>query len=108
MTHRTAEFALFDQVEKYTGDYQAPGVVVAVFTVVPEGPWRYVVRHEAQGGGSFCHIYSGANLRPINGGMSNETDRPMSEVQKGSEADARPSQTEVPQVRPATMRGDHD
>lgn len=63
MTHRSSEFAVFDKVEKYTGDYRALGVVVSIFTVIPEGPFRYVVRHEAQGGGYFCHIYSAANLR---------------------------------------------
>lgn len=57
------EFSLYDDVEKHTGDYRAPGVVVSVFTVVPHGPYRYVVRHEAMGGGYFCHIYSAANLR---------------------------------------------
>jgi hypothetical protein len=67
MTYRASEYAVFDRVEKFTGDYRASGVVVAVFTVVPDGPWRYVVRHEAQGGGFFCHIYSAANLRRISG-----------------------------------------
>jgi hypothetical protein len=41
-------FQVGDLVEKFTGDYRAPGEVRAVFTV---------------GGGHFCHIYSEANLR---------------------------------------------
>lgn len=57
------DFPVFAKVEKYTGDYQAKGVIVAKFTVTMEGPTRYVVRHAAEGGGFFCHIYSAANLR---------------------------------------------
>jgi hypothetical protein len=56
-------FKVGDQVEKWTGDYRTFGEVRAVFTVTDGGPVRYVVRHEAQGGGYFCHIYSAANLR---------------------------------------------
>jgi hypothetical protein len=56
-------FKLGDWVEKHTGDYRAFGEVRAVFTVTDDGPARYVVRHEAQGGGYFCHIYSETNLR---------------------------------------------
>jgi len=56
-------FQVGDLVEKFTGDYRAPGEVRAVFTVWDGGPVRYVVRHKAEGGGHFCHIYSEANLR---------------------------------------------
>ena len=55
-------FNLGASVEKYSGDYSAFGVVVAQFEIEPEKR-RYVVKHRAEGGGSFCHIYSAANLR---------------------------------------------
>lgn len=58
------KFALFDPVEKYTGDYTARGLIVGRFTMT-SGAERYVVEHKADGGGSFCHIYSPANLRRI-------------------------------------------
>jgi len=59
------EFPLWADVEKHTGDYKAPGRIVARFNLYPGGPRRFVVRHEAQGGGFFCHIYSAANLRLV-------------------------------------------
>lgn len=52
-------------VEKYTGDYRATGEVRAVFELFDGGPTRYVVRHTAEGGGYFCHIYNSNQLRPI-------------------------------------------
>lgn len=61
------EFVIGDEVEKMTGDYRATGEVRAVFTVFDDGPWRYVVRHEASGGGFFCHIYNGAQLVLVTG-----------------------------------------
>lgn len=57
-------FEVTDWVEKHTGDYKAKGEVRAVFTITEGGALRYVVRHAAEGGGFFCHIYSEANLRP--------------------------------------------
>lgn len=60
------EFPLWAKVEKFTGDYKAPGTIVSRFTLYPGGPRRFVVRHEAVGGGYFCHIYSAANLRIAN------------------------------------------
>lgn len=60
-----SEFACFDKVEKFTGDYRARGIIVSVFRMTPKGPWRYVVRHKASGGGYFLHIYSGKNLRRV-------------------------------------------
>jgi hypothetical protein len=59
----TMTFKIDDAVVKVTGDYHIRGVVRAVFTVHDDGPTRYVVRHEAQGGGYFCHIYNVEQLR---------------------------------------------
>lgn len=56
-------FEVRDQVEKVTGDYRARGEVRAIFTLYDGGPVRIVVRHTAEGGGYFCHIYSASNLK---------------------------------------------
>jgi len=56
------DFSIGDSVEKHTGDYRAFGVVRGMFRM-SNGAQRYVVEHKAEGGGSFCHIYSAANLR---------------------------------------------
>lgn len=55
-------FLLGDRVEKFTGDYQLEGVVVAIFTTM-RGKVRFVVEHEP----GFLHIYSEANLRHVKG-----------------------------------------
>ena len=60
-------YEIGDQVEKFSGEYRALGDVRTRFTT-KRGAVRYVVEHEAEGGGSFCHIYSGANLRLRAGG----------------------------------------
>jgi hypothetical protein len=59
-----ARFKVGDRVVKTSGEYRAPGEVRAVFTLIEGGPVRYVVRHNAEGGGYFGHIYSDANLSP--------------------------------------------
>jgi hypothetical protein len=41
-------FQVGDLVEKFTGDYRAPGEVRAVFMVWDGGPVRYVVRHKVE------------------------------------------------------------
>lgn len=57
-------FSIGDQVEKHTGDYRAKGEVRGIFAMT-NGAIRYVVEHRAEGGGSFCHIYSEKNLRKV-------------------------------------------
>lgn len=57
-------FKIGDRVEKFTGDYTAPGEVVGIF-MMKNGAVRFVVEHKAEGGGSFCHIYSEKNLRRV-------------------------------------------
>jgi hypothetical protein len=60
-------FEIGEHVEKFGGDYHAKGVVISCFWIVPDSQTypRYVVRHRAEGGGYFCHIYSEQNLRSI-------------------------------------------
>ena len=59
-----ADFYVGDQVEKHTGDYHAKGEVRGIFAM-KNGAIRYVVEHPAEGGGSYCHIYSEKNLRKV-------------------------------------------
>lgn len=59
-----AAFKVGDKVEKHTGDYHAKGEVRGIFAM-NNGAIRYVVEHPAEGGGSFCHIYSEKNLRKV-------------------------------------------
>lgn len=55
-------FTVGSEVDKVTGDYRVRGVVVSRFRML-SGAERYVVEIQAQGGGSFCHIYGPHNLR---------------------------------------------
>lgn len=57
-------FQFEEQVEKCTGDYTARGEVRGIFPM-KNGVIRFVVEHQAEGGGSFCHIYSEKNLRRV-------------------------------------------
>jgi hypothetical protein len=60
-----------DHVFKSSGDYHAYGVVVGFFNMFPEEQPpreknnRVVVRHMADGGGYFCHIYKPENLEVL-------------------------------------------
>lgn len=54
-------------VKKVTGDYKITGTVRSIFTK-DDGGVRLVVEHTAEGGGSFLHIYSPANLVTIKAG----------------------------------------
>lgn len=58
------QFNIGDRVKKVTGDYQIAGEVRSVFTKA-NGEARLVVEHNAEGGGSFLHIYGPANLERI-------------------------------------------
>ena len=54
-------FKINDLVNKFTGDYHIKGIVRSVFTKC-NGETRLVVEHQAEGGGSFLHIYGPNNL----------------------------------------------
>jgi hypothetical protein len=54
------DFQIGQKVLKFTGDYQLPGEVRAVFTT-KAGKVRYVVEHDP----GFLHIYSAQNLKPL-------------------------------------------
>ncbi len=57
------DFVVGELVEKI-GTYIIKGEVRSAFTM-SNGQERYVVEHKAEGGGSFCHIYSARNIRPL-------------------------------------------
>lgn len=59
-----SDFSVGQRVRKVTGEYNIDGEVRAVFTKA-DGAARLVVEHTAEGGGSFLHIYSAANLAAI-------------------------------------------
>ena len=58
-------FHIGQRVEKFTGDYTGPGIVVGVCHL-DNGVIRYVVSHKLEGGTGFLlHLYSEANLREL-------------------------------------------
>jgi hypothetical protein len=64
---QTLPYPVRSRVKKVTGDYQIEGVVAASFYTPDTLKLRYVVSHQAEGGGSFLHIYSHANLKSMEG-----------------------------------------
>lgn len=56
-----SKFHIGQRVKKVTGDYHITGEVRSIFTKA-DGGVRLVVEHNAEGGGSFLHIYGEANL----------------------------------------------
>lgn len=58
---KVVEFKVKDRVRKVTGEYNISGEVRSVFTKA-NGQIRLVVEHNAEGGGSFLHIYGPDNL----------------------------------------------
>lgn len=58
---KAVEFKVKDRVRKVTGEYNISGEVRSVFTKA-NGQIRLVVEHNAEGGGSFLHIYGPDNL----------------------------------------------
>jgi hypothetical protein len=59
------KYEIGDIVLKFTGDYKAVGEIRGRFKM-KNGAVRYVVEHRSTPEGSFCHIYSEANLTPYN------------------------------------------
>ncbi|MNE51252.1 hypothetical protein D3C81_365190 [compost metagenome] len=57
-------FKVGDKVKKVTGEYHISGEVRSVFTKA-DGATRLVVEHNAEGGGSFLHIYGPTNLELV-------------------------------------------
>lgn len=55
---------LGEEVMKVTGDYRIRGIVRSRFAM-GNGAVRYAVEHRADGGGSFLHVYSRANLERL-------------------------------------------
>lgn len=56
------KFQIGDKVEKCTGDYKFPGVVVAAFTTT-RGKERYVVECVSEDCRGILHIYNETNLK---------------------------------------------
>lgn len=91
---RPATFQVGDLVTKFTGDYQLPGEVRAVYTN-RRGSIRYVVEHYA----GIQHIYGQANLRPYDP----KTDGTLTLVPKEDPGDGNERDAATP--RPASQAG---
>ena len=61
MSKEHFKYVIGDYVKKVTGEYQIYGTVVSVFKKM-DGATQLVVEHNAEGGGSFLHIYGPNNL----------------------------------------------
>ena len=57
-------FRVGQRVKKVTGEYHISGEVRSVFTKA-DGVVRLVVEHQAEGGGSFLHVYGPNNLEAV-------------------------------------------
>lgn len=57
-------FTTGDRVMKVRGDYHISGEIRSIFTKA-NGETRIVVEHQAEGGGSFLHIYNPSQLERI-------------------------------------------
>lgn len=57
-------FHVGQRVKKVTGDYRITGTIRSIF-LTGSKHIRLVVEHQAEGGGSFLHIYSPKNLAPL-------------------------------------------
>lgn len=57
-------FHIGQRVKKVTGEYRISGEVRSIFTKA-DGVIRLVVEHQAEGGGSFLHVYGPNNLEAV-------------------------------------------
>jgi hypothetical protein len=55
---------LLQEVEKHTGEYRYPGVIVAVFRTT-RGRIRFVVESTSAGTEGMLHIFNAEQLRPV-------------------------------------------
>lgn len=63
-----SDFEIGERVKKVSGDYILSGTVVGVVEAFPgqeNSPVRYIIRHMAEGGGWFLHIYNRSQLKSI-------------------------------------------
>lgn len=63
-----SDFEIGEHIRKVSGEYVLTGVVVGVVEAFPgqeRSPVRYIIRHMAEGGGWFLHIYNRSQLKSI-------------------------------------------